>query len=175
MENSLKSPALSLSDLLTGDYIKAVCEARGFLKKEDPGNFLKVAEERVEFFPAGFAARLDELVEYVGQKVAKEITDSPEGATTNAFHKATSTVKAPVSALGLSASGKTGGFIWPPRASIIMHRSDMIFRDINLSKTPAYWVSPMRPTTIPVDPLPVCWKQNWYVLQTGSIKMTPKD
>ena len=105
---SIKSPRLSLSDLLGPSYVRAVCEARAFLDGEDSRELLALAEEKVDFYPPSFATRAEELLGLVGKKVTGALEHSASGATTAAFVKATRTAMAPLGGLGCIRIGEDG-------------------------------------------------------------------
>ncbi len=108
MRLSIVNPALSLCDLVGDDYMKAVCRARSFAAGVDPEQLLAVAEEKVEFYPASFQKRVDELIDYVGQKVCDGYSRSAAGASTKAFANASRTYLAPLSGFGLIRIGEDG-------------------------------------------------------------------
>ena len=53
----IRSIQRSLTDLLGEEYISAVCAARAALTGESPETLRAVADEKVDFYPASFAAR----------------------------------------------------------------------------------------------------------------------
>ena len=57
----LKNIERSLTDLLGEDYMRAVCAARSALTGEDEAQLLRLADERVAFCPADYAARQEAL------------------------------------------------------------------------------------------------------------------
>jgi 4-aminobutyrate aminotransferase-like enzyme len=85
-----------------------VCGARAFLSGESLSELLALAEERVDFYPASFAARADELLGVVGKKVTGPLGRSARGATTGAFAKVTRTAQAPLSGLSCIRVGEDG-------------------------------------------------------------------
>jgi 4-aminobutyrate aminotransferase-like enzyme len=99
---------LSLSDLLGGEYIHAVCEAQSFLTGTDMRQLVAVAEERVDLCPVTYWRRLDELVELVGQRVCSGLAASARGAGTASFNRATNTALAPLAGLGFIRIGEDG-------------------------------------------------------------------
>lgn len=62
----LKNIERSLTDLLGEDYMRAVCAARSALTGEDEAQLLRLANERVAFCPADYAARQEALMERIG-------------------------------------------------------------------------------------------------------------
>ncbi len=108
MRPSIVNPVLSLCDLVGNDYMKAVCQARVFATGVDFEQLLAVAGEKVEFYPASFQKRVDELIDSVGQKVCEGYNHSAAGASTKAFVDATRTPLAPLSGFGLIRIGEDG-------------------------------------------------------------------
>lgn len=112
MENSNKltisSPKISLVDLLGYPYIRSVCDAKAFLENEDQNKLLAYAEEKVDFYPLDLQKRLDDLLEYVGKRVATPLANTTSGAGTNSFTQATTLAASPLSALGFIRIGEDG-------------------------------------------------------------------
>jgi hypothetical protein len=108
MKASIQSPVLCLSDLLSREYIKAVCAARGFASSQDENELHKVAEEKVAFYPEAFERRVDELIDVVGARVCPALEKSACGATTDAFVKATKFAMAPLTGYGFIRIGEDG-------------------------------------------------------------------
>ena len=104
----LQSPRRSLADLLGKDYMRAVCAARAALSGRDPAEFWPLAAEAVDFYPASFQARAEELAGQSGQTVCEPFSGSSAGAGTRAFQQATQPAAAPLSALGLTRLGEDG-------------------------------------------------------------------
>ena len=76
----MKNMSLSLSDLLGKAYTEAVCEARAFVTGEPIDDLRAVAEEKVDFAPARYQQRLDELVDVIGTQVCPGLGASAAGA-----------------------------------------------------------------------------------------------
>ena len=108
MKASIQNPVLSLSSLLGRDYTKAVCSARASATGEDMKRLEAIADEKVEFYPQGFAKRVDELIDSVGTQVCPAFQTSACGATTNAFIKASKYAMAPLSGYGFIRIGEDG-------------------------------------------------------------------
>jgi acetylornithine/succinyldiaminopimelate/putrescine aminotransferase len=106
--SGISSPSLSLADLLGADYVRAVCRSKSFLQGEKLAELLALAEEKVDFYPASFAARSDELLPLVGTKVTEGFARSAAGAPTAAFAKATHTAMAPLGGHGCVRIGEDG-------------------------------------------------------------------
>ncbi len=112
MENdtrsSMNSPRLSLSDLLGKPYTDAVCEARAFAEGADKAALAAIAAEKVDLAPDTYQARLDDLVDVIGQKVCAGLPDSSPGAGMASFVRATNTATAPLTGLGFVRIGEDG-------------------------------------------------------------------
>ena len=104
----LKNIRLSLADLLGAEYTAALCEARAFLDGGDIATYRALAEEKVDFFPEAYAARLDGLLADVGQRVVPGFTTSSPGATTIPMSKATHQAMAPLGGMGFYRIGEDG-------------------------------------------------------------------
>ena len=104
----IRNITLSLSDLVGTEYIEAVCKAKAFIEDRDFEEFLEIANEKVEFFPSGFASKIDRLVDYTGKKICSTDFESSSGAGTNAFNMATKKEMAPLSAYGFTRIGENG-------------------------------------------------------------------
>ena len=104
----LKNIRLSLADLLGAEYTAALCEARAFLDGGDIATYRALAEEKVDFFPEAYAARLDGLLAAVGQRVVPGFTASSPGATTIPMSKATHQAMAPLGGMGFYRIGEDG-------------------------------------------------------------------
>lgn len=102
------SPKLSLIDVLGKDYVEAVLtanEALGVMSYEEG---LKVASEKVDFYPEALQKKNDELLSKVGTQISKPIAKTVPGAATNAFAHATNTASAPITGLGCYRVGEDG-------------------------------------------------------------------
>ena len=108
MKSSIRSPLLSLSDLLGREYTTAVCAARAFTSSEDVKKLVSIADEKEDFYPKNFENRVDELVGSVGKQVCPGFKTSSCGATTNAFVKASKFAMAPLSGYGFIRIGEDG-------------------------------------------------------------------
>ena len=105
---TITSSKISLVDLLGYSYIQSVCDAKAFLENRDRNKLLAFAEEKVDFYPLDFQKRLDELLEYIGERVATPLANTKPGAATNSFTKATTFTSSPLSALGFIRIGEDG-------------------------------------------------------------------
>lgn len=104
----LKNIERSLTDLLGEDYMRAVCAARSALTGEDEAQLLRLANERVAFCPADYAARQEALMERIGTRVAPAFDDRNDGAPTDSFRAAQHSAAAPLSAAGCYRVGEDG-------------------------------------------------------------------
>ncbi len=98
----------SLVDLLGRDYLEAVCAARAFTEGCDPGALRAVAEEKVDFYPAAFARRLDELVDRVGTRVCPGLSASARGAGSGGYAAVSRNGPAPLTGTGFLRVGEDG-------------------------------------------------------------------
>lgn len=105
---ALKNTKHSLLSIVGEQYLQEVCAARAFMTGERQEELWAEATKEVEFFPDEFSGRLDELLEYTGKQAIDPLGDPVEGATTEAFKKATKTVKSPLSAYGFLRIGEDG-------------------------------------------------------------------
>lgn len=104
----LKSPCLSLADLLGRDYMQAVIEAQcafGFLPLEQAK---QLAEEKVDFFPKEYQQKNVSLLDKVGCSFVSPFQNGQTGAATDAFAKASHLSAAPVSGFGCYRVGEDG-------------------------------------------------------------------
>jgi len=106
--STLNNVQLSLADLLGEAYIGAVCEARAFVAGEDRQALMAIANEKVDFYPQDFRQRVDDLVDFIGQKVCAGLPNSAAGAGTQAFENAGNNRAAPLVGLGFVRVGEDG-------------------------------------------------------------------
>ena len=99
---------LSLADLLGPDYTGAVCAARAALTGQDPAALQALAEEKIDFYPAAFAARQEELMDRVGERLAPPFPDEEDGAPTDSYRAAQHSAAAPLGGLGAFRIGEDG-------------------------------------------------------------------
>lgn len=98
----------SLTDLLGEAYIAHVCAARAALTGESPKALRAVADERIDFYPASFAARQEELMPRLGQALAPAFENAEDGAPTHSYHAAQHSFAAPLGGLGCFRIGEDG-------------------------------------------------------------------
>ena len=104
----IRSIQRSLTDLLGEEYISAVCAARAALTGESPEALRAVADEKVDFYPASFAARQEELMARVGETLVPAFADSEDGAPTGSYRAAQHSFAAPLGGLGAFRVGEDG-------------------------------------------------------------------
>ena len=104
----LKNISRSLSDLLGADYMQAVVTVATEIRGMDKDEANRLANEKIEFFPDEFVAKMDELAKLTGKQIVKPFVNSEKGAPTNAFAKATSTNMAPIGGFGCTRIGEDG-------------------------------------------------------------------
>lgn len=107
-EDQVQNIKLSLADLAGDAYVEAICRSKAFVENRDVEEFLEIAREKIEFFPAHFSKRMDELVDYTGKQVIGSDLESSPGAATDAFSKATNKGMAPLSSYGFMRIGENG-------------------------------------------------------------------
>ena len=104
----LNNIRLSLADLVGVEYVTALCEARAFLEGGDIADYRAIGEEKVDFFPAAYAARLDGLLPDVGQRVVPGYAASSPGAANLPVNKATKLEMSPIGGMGFYRVGEDG-------------------------------------------------------------------
>jgi acetylornithine/succinyldiaminopimelate/putrescine aminotransferase len=105
---SPRSLNLSLTDLLGQEYTNAAGAAHAFLDGTAVAESRALAEKKVDFYPAAFSRRIDELLPLVGTKVTEPLGMSARGAGTRGFQDASRSGPAPLSGLGLFRVGEDG-------------------------------------------------------------------
>lgn len=98
----------SLADVAGREYAEAVCAARAALTGERFRELARLAQQRVDFFPATFQLRLCHLLPRVGSPFSVPFSAGASGATTRAFQANTHTALAPLSAQGWFRVGECG-------------------------------------------------------------------
>jgi acetylornithine/succinyldiaminopimelate/putrescine aminotransferase len=99
---------LSLADLGGRGYAESVCQARAFLTRERPAAVRRLLREKVDFYPAAFQRRVQELLPLVGTAVVPALKGASGGASTDVFNAATCVARAPRSCLGPFRIGEDG-------------------------------------------------------------------
>lgn len=98
----------SLTDLLGEDYTAAVCRARAALTGGDEAALRAVADEKIDFYPAPFAARQEALMDRVGEQLVPAFPDGENGAPTYSYRAAQHSHAAPLGGLGAFRPGEDG-------------------------------------------------------------------
>lgn len=104
----IKNLELSLKDLVGTEYIDKVCRAFAALTGQNINDLLKIAEEKVSFFPETLVEKLDELISMTGKDFALPLKESSPGAGTTAFSGAFHRENAPLAGLGFFRVGEDG-------------------------------------------------------------------
>ena len=104
----IKTIRRSLTDLLGEGYISHVCAARAALTGEAPEALRAVADESVDFYPAAFAARQEELMARLGQALVPAFENGLDGAPTGSYQAAQHSFAAPLGGLGCFRIGEDG-------------------------------------------------------------------
>ena len=98
----------SLEEMLGAPYIRAVCAAGAALGIGGYEELLKIAREKVEFFPEDFRRGQEELRKKRGERVIEPFKGSCPGAGTYSFQKALDLNSAPLSGRGCYRLGEDG-------------------------------------------------------------------
>ena len=104
----LKSISRSLCDLLGTEYMDAVQSVAVTIGGMDPDEAHRLANEKVEFFPADYVEKMDELAMKTGTQLVKGFSNQEKGAPTNAFAKAAHSNMAPIGGFGCTRIGEDG-------------------------------------------------------------------
>lgn len=104
----IKNISRSLADITGSEYIDAVCRASADLGLDTYENLQELAYRKVEFFPADYAEKSDNLTMQCGKKITPGLADSFAGAPTDAFAKAFHRESAPLSGFGPVRVGENG-------------------------------------------------------------------
>ncbi len=107
-EMKLKSLSFSLKDMFGADYISSVCMAASALGIGSASELDALACQKVDFYPEEFGARLDALLDKLGEKVCASFDNSVRGAGTTAFDAALHASMAPIASLGFLRIGEDG-------------------------------------------------------------------
>jgi len=104
----LKSIKRSLRELLGTDYMERVIAAATLLNGLDKEEAVRLADEKIDFIPEDFIARMDGFLSRVGEQVIPKTQFSSAGAATAAFQKASNYNASPVGGLGYLRLGEDG-------------------------------------------------------------------
>lgn len=100
--------SLSLADILGQGYVEAVCKAKSALSGSDINSLLKIANERVEFYPDEFAQRQNNLMKNLGTSVCQPFENNLKGAPTHSYGEAQHSFAAPIGGEGCFRVGENG-------------------------------------------------------------------
>ena len=104
----LRNISRSLADLLGKEYMEAVktvaVEINGMDEKEADA----LINEKVDFFPEDYVARMDAMAKRTGEKIVKSFDDTLVGAPTDSFKKAAHNNMAPIGGVGCTRIGQDG-------------------------------------------------------------------
>ena len=104
----IKNIQRSLVDILGESYISAVCRARALLSGKNYDELMAIANEKVDFYPADFAARQEELMDLVGQQVIPAFETAENGAPIASYGAAQHNDMAPLGGQGAFRLGESG-------------------------------------------------------------------
>ena len=104
----MKNITMSLTDLLGGEYIEAICRARCALSGESYERLIDAANEKIEFFPPSLYKRIDELSDRIGEQITAPFINDNTGAATSAFSKASHYNMSPIGGFGPYRTGENG-------------------------------------------------------------------
>ena len=102
------SPKLSLSDLLGRDYTESVARANEALGVMSYEETMKIADEKIDFYPEEKQKKGDEMLSRVGTQIMAPFENDNKGAATAAFAHATNTNQAPVTGFCSYRVGEDG-------------------------------------------------------------------
>ncbi len=104
----IKNISRSLTDLLGAEYMEAVISVATEICGMDKAEAELLANEKVDFFPAEYTAKMDALAEKTGEKLVKGFENNEKGAPTDSFAKAAHSNMAPIGGLGCTRIGEDG-------------------------------------------------------------------
>lgn len=98
----------SLCDLVSSDYIHSVVRARIALTGEDEAELMKIAEEKIDFYPPAFEQRQNDLMERIGEQLIPSFVNQENGAPSASFFSAQHNAMAPLGGIGCFRIGEDG-------------------------------------------------------------------
>lgn len=104
----LKNISRSLTDILGAEYMQAVQSVAVQIGGMSAEEAYRLANEKVDFFPAEYAQKMGELAEKTGEKIVKGFDNTEKGAPTSSFAKATHLNMSPIGGLGCTRIGEDG-------------------------------------------------------------------
>ena len=100
--------SMSLRDILGKEYTDAAVNAAAIVGYGNKEDLSALADEQIAFYPAPFAARLDEMVDKIGTQIAPAFETNVHGAPTNSFAAAYHPESSPVFGFGWYRVGQDG-------------------------------------------------------------------
>ncbi len=104
----LRNISRSLADLLGKEYMDAVKTVAVEVCGMDPDEADALINEKVDFFPEDYVARMDEMAKRTGEKIVTSFEDNLDGAPTDSFKKAAHSNMAPIGGIGCTRIGQDG-------------------------------------------------------------------
>ncbi len=104
----LKNITRSLKDILGEEYLNAVKSVAVGLGNLDEAEADFLINEKIEFFPDSYIAKMHELANKTGEKLFEGFENNEKGAPTNSYASATHTNMAPIGGLGCTRIGEDG-------------------------------------------------------------------
>ena len=104
----LKNISRSLSDILGADYMEAVQSVATLIGGMDKDEAYRLANEKVDFFPDEYIAKMDSLAKRTGEVIVKPFVNTEKGAPTDAYANATHMNMSPIGGYGCTRIGEDG-------------------------------------------------------------------
>ena len=104
----LRNISCSLTDILGADYMEAVQSVATTILGVPEEEANRLANEKIDFFPDDYVAKMDALADKTGQQLLKGFSNTEKGAPTNAFAKAAHSNMAPIGGFGCTRIGEDG-------------------------------------------------------------------
>jgi len=104
----IKNISRSLADLLGSEYMQAVISVATEIYGLERAEAEAIANEKVDFFPEKYVAKMDSLAKKTGQKLVEGFENSEKGAPTDSFAKAAHSNMAPLGGFGCTRIGEDG-------------------------------------------------------------------
>lgn len=104
----LKNITRSLADILGKEYTEAIKNVAVNVNGMDAAEVDALINEKVDFLPADYVKRGNDLIAKTGEQIVPAFNDAMEGAPTESFRKATKLAAAPIGGLGCARIGQDG-------------------------------------------------------------------
>ncbi len=104
----LKNITRSLRDLLGSEYMEAVKSVAVNIYGMDSAEADRLIDEKVDFFPEDYIARMRDMAKKTGEKVVAGFENSLIGAPTESYRKAAHSNAAPIGGIGCTRVGEDG-------------------------------------------------------------------